>query len=249
MKGTITYIKDVKEQDIDIREDTNLLLIFEDEYRQPNTININIDENTVLNITTYTNSKTSLSNIKINTKKNSKINHFNITLQAKKQKSIVYLETQSTYNNYTTNHSHNSNCILENNIYHLDNNSHSNTQIKSIASNNSQIQTSVLINIPNQAHNSTGNQKLKGILLDEQSQIINKPNLEIKNNDITCSHSASITQIDEKCLFYLNTRGLDKNQALNMLIESNFHETINKILSTKQKQTIIEKLEKKKIFQ
>lgn len=48
-----------------------------------------------------------------------------------------------------------------------------------------------------------------------------QPELEIKSNDVQCSHATSISQIDEKQLFYLLSRGLSR-QAARQLIISGF---------------------------
>ena len=46
------------------------------------------------------------------------------------------------------------------------------------------------------------------------------PVLNIDENDVEASHSLSSGTIDEEILFYMNTRGLDKKHALNLILKS-----------------------------
>lgn len=45
------------------------------------------------------------------------------------------------------------------------------------------------------------------------------PNLEIKTDDVKCSHAATVGKIDEEELFYLESRGIPVDQAKNMIVE------------------------------
>lgn len=45
------------------------------------------------------------------------------------------------------------------------------------------------------------------------------PDLEILNNEVRCSHAASITRIPESQLFYLQSRGLSHSSAENMIAD------------------------------
>jgi len=46
--------------------------------------------------------------------------------------------------------------------------------------------------------------------------------LEIANNDVKCSHGATISQIDEEKLFYMKSRGLDEKTSKKMIVEGFF---------------------------
>jgi Fe-S cluster assembly protein SufD len=45
------------------------------------------------------------------------------------------------------------------------------------------------------------------------------PNLEIMTNDVSCSHAATVGEIDEKQLFYLSSRGLPQEEAKRLIAE------------------------------
>ena len=46
------------------------------------------------------------------------------------------------------------------------------------------------------------------------------PVLNIDENDVEASHSLASGTIDEEILFYMNSRGLDKKEALNLILKS-----------------------------
>jgi len=45
------------------------------------------------------------------------------------------------------------------------------------------------------------------------------PNLQISQNEVKCSHAATISSIPEDQLFYLMSRGLDRAKATEMIVE------------------------------
>ena len=47
-----------------------------------------------------------------------------------------------------------------------------------------------------------------------------KPELEIYADDVKCSHGATTAQTDEEPLFYLQARGIPKDQARKILMQS-----------------------------
>jgi len=55
------------------------------------------------------------------------------------------------------------------------------------------------------------------LLLSDHSEIDAKPELEIYADDVKCSHGTTVGQIDDNALFYLRTRGLDKQDAIRAL--------------------------------
>lgn len=55
------------------------------------------------------------------------------------------------------------------------------------------------------------------LLLSKRAEIDTKPELEIYAEDVKCSHGATVGQLDESALFYLRSRGLDREQARHAL--------------------------------
>ena len=80
--------------------------------------------------------------------------------------------------------------------------------------------------------NATGTdaqQSNKNLLLSNEARVDTKPQLEIFNDDVKCSHGATVGQLEEEELFYLLTRGLPENLARNLLTYGFAEEIINKI--------------------
>ncbi len=79
------------------------------------------------------------------------------------------------------------------------------------------------------AHGTDAQQSNKNLLLSNNARVDTKPQLEIFNDDVKCSHGATVGQLEEEELFYLLTRGLPQNLARNLLTYGFAEEIINKI--------------------
>ncbi|MFT4250651.1 MAG: Fe-S cluster assembly protein SufD [Candidatus Woesearchaeota archaeon] len=83
------------------------------------------------------------------------------------------------------------------------------------------------IDIAKEAFTCDGYQKNHTLLLSENAVADAIPNLQIRNNDVKCSHGATIGRVDEEHLFYLTSRGIDKQTATRILVEGFFAELAN----------------------
>ncbi len=79
------------------------------------------------------------------------------------------------------------------------------------------------------AHGTDAQQSNKNLLLSNDARVDTKPQLEIFNDDVKCSHGATVGQLEEEELFYLLTRGLPEMLARNLLTYGFAEEIINKI--------------------
>lgn len=79
------------------------------------------------------------------------------------------------------------------------------------------------------AHGTDAQQSNKNLLLSNDARVDTKPQLEIFNDDVKCSHGATVGQLEEEELFYLLTRGLPEGLARNLLTYGFAEEIINKI--------------------
>ncbi len=70
------------------------------------------------------------------------------------------------------------------------------------------------------AQKTEGYQLSKGILLTDYCSFFSKPELKIFADDVKCSHGSTIGPVDESALFYLRSRGINKNEALKMILSS-----------------------------
>ncbi|HJL81110.1 MAG TPA: Fe-S cluster assembly protein SufD, partial [Gammaproteobacteria bacterium] len=69
----------------------------------------------------------------------------------------------------------------------------------------------------------------RNLLLSDNARINSKPVLEIYNDDVQCSHSATSGHLDYDKLFYIQSRGVCEKEARDILIQSFSDEFINKI--------------------
>ncbi|MGI8469101.1 MAG: Fe-S cluster assembly protein SufD [Pyrinomonadaceae bacterium] len=79
------------------------------------------------------------------------------------------------------------------------------------------------------AHGTDGYQSNKNLLLSNEARVDTKPQLEIFNDDVKCSHGATVGQLEEEELFYLLSRGLNETLAKNLLTYGFAEEIVNKI--------------------
>ncbi len=79
------------------------------------------------------------------------------------------------------------------------------------------------------AHGTDAQQSNKNLLLSSDARVDTKPQLEIFNDDVKCSHGATVGQLEDEELFYLLTRGLPEALARNLLTYGFAEEIINKI--------------------
>jgi Fe-S cluster assembly protein SufD len=79
------------------------------------------------------------------------------------------------------------------------------------------------------AHHTDSQQSNHTLLLSDKAHVDTKPQLEIFNDDVKCTHGATIGQLDKDEVFYLQSRGVPHAQALNMLTYAFAAEVIERI--------------------
>ncbi|MCI0654806.1 MAG: Fe-S cluster assembly protein SufD, partial [Methylococcaceae bacterium] len=67
------------------------------------------------------------------------------------------------------------------------------------------------------AQKTDANLSNRNLLLSSDAEIDTKPQLEIYANDVKCSHGVTVGQLDEKSVFFLQSRGIARESARNML--------------------------------
>ena len=79
------------------------------------------------------------------------------------------------------------------------------------------------------AQKTDGAMKSQAILLSPRAQMNEKPELEIFADDVVCGHGATVASLDPEQLFYLEARGVAKDDAKAMLLEAFGGESIDRI--------------------
>ena len=68
------------------------------------------------------------------------------------------------------------------------------------------------------AQKTDAKQTNKALLLSDDAQINTKPQLEIFADDVKCTHGATVGQLDEDALFYLQARGIARGRCARRLL-------------------------------
>jgi Fe-S cluster assembly protein SufD len=73
------------------------------------------------------------------------------------------------------------------------------------------------------------NQTNRNLLLAERAEVNTKPQLEIFADDLKCSHGATVGQLDDEAIFYLNSRGVSAEDARRFLVRGFAQEVVDTI--------------------
>ncbi len=68
------------------------------------------------------------------------------------------------------------------------------------------------------AHGCTANVQCDALLLDGESRTDTIPDIQIRHDDVTIAHEASVGKLSEDDVFYLTSRGIPKEEALAMIV-------------------------------
>ena len=127
---------------------------------------------------------------------------------------------------------------LSRNNQHIDNNitvnhnsaqTHSSQFVKSILFDTSTGVFNGRTVVHENAQKITAQQTNKNILLSKKAKMNANPQLEIYADDVKCSHGSTTGQIDEDALFYLQSRGINKQDAMELMVVGFANEVLDKI--------------------
>jgi len=96
----------------------------------------------------------------------------------------------------------------------------SNSLFKGIGGGSSHAIFRGLVHVTEDGAGTDAHQNYNSLVLTDDARITTEPHLLIYNDDVACSHGATVGQLDEKQLFYLATRGLNPIEAKKILIQS-----------------------------
>jgi Fe-S cluster assembly protein SufD len=86
-----------------------------------------------------------------------------------------------------------------------------------------------LIRIEKGAARSDAYQANRNLVLSDHAKATSIPMLEIDNNDVRCTHGATVGPVDPEHLFYLRSRGIPETTAKRMLIQGFFGAVLERI--------------------
>ncbi|EQA5757982.1 SufD family Fe-S cluster assembly protein [Escherichia coli] len=74
------------------------------------------------------------------------------------------------------------------------------------------------INVAQHAIKTDGQMTNNNLLMGKLAEVDTKPQLEIYADDVKCSHGATVGRIDDEQMFYLRSRGINQQDAQQMII-------------------------------
>lgn len=92
------------------------------------------------------------------------------------------------------------------------------------------------------AQKTDGYQISQSLLLDDDSQFLAKPELEIYADDVACSHGSTSGAIDEDALFYLRSRGVPHATATDLLTLAFLAEAVDEIEDPSLSEELVDRL-------
>lgn len=118
---------------------------------------------------------------------------------------------------------------LYNRTVHKSPNTNSDMKVKGILDDKAKGVYRGLVKVAEPAANSQGYQKEDTLLLSDDAEISSVPDLEIANNEVMCSHGVTTSKIKKEDLFYLQSRGMDLEEAKKMFVLGHVSEVLEKI--------------------
>ena len=100
-----------------------------------------------------------------------------------------------------------------------------------------------LIRIEKGAARSDAYQANRNLVLSEHAKATSIPMLEIDNNDVRCTHGATVGPVDPMSLFYLESRGIPRAAAQRMIVQGFFGEVLERIPFEQARKLVEEELE------
>ena len=86
-----------------------------------------------------------------------------------------------------------------------------------------------LIRIEKGAARSDAYQANRNLVLSDHAKATSIPMLEIDNNDVRCTHGATVGPVDPQHMFYLRSRGIPEATAKRMLVQGFFGDVLERI--------------------
>ena len=100
-----------------------------------------------------------------------------------------------------------------------------------------------LIRIEKGAARSDAYQANRNLVLSDHAKATSIPMLEIDNNDVRCTHGATVGPVDPNHLFYLRSRGIPESTAKRMIVQGFFGQVLERIPFEQARQMVETELE------
>ena len=85
------------------------------------------------------------------------------------------------------------------------------------------------IHIRPDAHHSDAYQANRNLALSPSARALPHPRLEIENNEVRCTHGVTVGQVSDEQLFYLESRGISREDARKLIVFGFFNQVLDKV--------------------
>ncbi|MCU0569650.1 MAG: Fe-S cluster assembly protein SufD [Oculatellaceae cyanobacterium Prado106] len=92
--------------------------------------------------------------------------------------------------------------------------------------------------VPKLAQQTDAGQLNRNLLLSPKARVDTKPQLEIVADNVKCTHGATVSQLDDDEVFYLQSRGIDAATAQTLLVYAFAYEILDQIPVESLKQSL-----------
>lgn len=195
-----------------------------------------VDQNSVFdiyNIQNQHNLTTNVTSVFVQQKKNSSVLTHNLTLHTGVTRNNIYIDMDDEHCE-----SHVYGLFISDKNQHVDNfsfidhakpNCYSEELFKGVLDDAATAAFAGKIMVRPDAQKTNAFQRNDNLLLTDTAKMNTKPMLEIYADDVKCSHGATVGQLDDKAMFYLRSRGINKEEARILLMYAFAYEAVEKI--------------------
>ncbi len=130
--------------------------------------------------------------------------------------------------------------------HHASGNTTSNIDFKVVLKDKTMSAYTGLIRIDRHARNCQAYQENRNLLLTPGTKAETIPELEILNEDVSCTHGATVGPIDPMSIFYLKSRGIEERDAIRMVVGGFVEKTLTQLpedIQERIRQSVAERLE------
>ena len=190
---------------------------------------------------------THLSNIKSSVYKDSTLNILTQMTGAKKSKNMIHVDlveegAHCTVNGiYVLKDEQESDQFIK--VNHKKANTTSSQLFKGVLDDKSKGSFTGNVCVHRDAQLVSSEQLNNNLLLSKKAHINTRPQLEVYADDVKCSHGSTTGQLDDEQLFYLQTRGIQHEVALQMLCNAFTQDVVQMVTNDKIRSLLIEKLQ------
>lgn len=128
---------------------------------------------------------------------------------------------------------------------HLDTDTKSDLLFKGALKGESKSVWQGMIHVAPNAKGADGYQKSSTLILSHDAKASAIPGLEILNNDVKCSHGATVSNLSPDELFYLQTRGIARDEGEKLLIRGFFNQIMEMIKNPGNRKQFEQMIDKK----